>query len=72
MTWVKQGDKNTIYFHATASVQKRANWISTIEEDSQQYSTHNDKVAALHRYFCSLLETSNGMNAGFQFEKFSF
>jgi exonuclease III len=68
-TWVKQGDKNTAFFHATASVQKRANWISTIKDDSQQYNAHNDKAASLHRYFCSLLGTSNGMNADFQFEK---
>jgi hypothetical protein len=50
-------------------VQKRANWISTIKDDSQQYNVHNDKAAALHRYFCSLLGMSNGMNADFQFEK---
>jgi Reverse transcriptase (RNA-dependent DNA polymerase) len=67
--WVKQGDKNTAFFHATASMQKRTNWISTIKDDSQQHSAHNDKAAALHRYFCSLLGMSNGMNADFQFEK---
>jgi hypothetical protein len=68
-TWLKQGDRNTTYFHAVASVQKQKNWIVTIEEEGVQHTKHEDKAKVIHHYFSQLMgSTQNTASAQFRFQ----
>jgi hypothetical protein len=41
--WIKQGDKNISYFHKVVSVQKRQNYIQTLQHQGRQHSDHKGK-----------------------------
>jgi len=57
--WLKEGDKNTAYFHKQATAKKTRNNVTTITDS--QGSQHNDqesiKRAAFLHYKCLLTET---------------
>lgn len=55
--WEIHGDRNTKYFHATASNRKRANMITQIEHDGILHSDHNTKAKVFFEYFLKLMGT---------------
>lgn len=50
-----EGDENTKFFHTHASHRLRKNSIRYLEVDGVEVTSHQDKVAALLRYYASLL-----------------
>lgn len=54
--WVQAEDKNSRFFHAVASVQRKNNWIHTLQDEGQDYVKHHEK-ARVFQYFCSLMGT---------------
>jgi hypothetical protein len=61
--WIHQGNRNTTYFHAVASTQKRKNWIASLEHEDRQCMTHEDKAKLLHRYFPDLMGSTQNTSA---------
>jgi hypothetical protein len=52
--WVKEGDKNSSYFHTVATIQKRQNVIQSLKlnQEENEYNYHKGKA---ERYFINSL-----------------
>ena len=48
---IKEGDCNTMFFHANANHRHRANQIKLIEVDGQAVIAHDAKMTALTTHF---------------------
>lgn len=47
--WLEEGDSNSKFFHATASIKKKKNHIATLKtDDGREISKHDE--------FCNLLK----------------
>lgn len=58
--WLKNGDKNTKFFHANVTQRRRANQIVRIEnEDGALCSTPEEITNAFTDYFQKILSTTN-------------
>ena len=58
--WLKQGDKNTKFFHSKASSRKRKNKIWGIENDQGNWTEDDEEVEKqICGYFTNLFSTSN-------------
>ncbi|KAJ4748165.1 RNA-directed DNA polymerase (reverse transcriptase)-related family protein [Rhynchospora pubera] len=53
--WKLHGDKNTTYFHARASSNKRKNFIQKIAYNGDFVSDQKSKGRAFHNFFCQLI-----------------
>ena len=42
--WLKWGDKNTKFFHATASQRRRKNWIMELQNPSGEWQEDKDGI----------------------------
>ncbi|KAK9195743.1 hypothetical protein WN943_003868 [Citrus x changshan-huyou] len=45
--WLREGDQNTRYFHASASARKRQNSLGNLRNDQGEWCTNSDEVDAL-------------------------
>jgi hypothetical protein len=53
--WIREGDKNIIYFNTIATIQKRQNIIHTLKDSQGKHTDHNTKAKVLFHYFCDLM-----------------
>jgi hypothetical protein len=65
-TWIKDGDKNTRFFHEIATNQKRANWIASLQEE-EYYTDHQSTAHILFKHFCELMGKCTPSNVNFDF-----
>ncbi|CAN0825290.1 LINE-1 retrotransposable element ORF2 protein [Linum grandiflorum] len=52
--WLKNGDKNTSFFHRCANARRRQNWVERIKISGQIFSGHVDISKAVADHFCGL------------------
>jgi len=58
--WLKEGDRNTKFFHAKASARKKKNRISGLEDENGKWIEEDDKVEQLIcDYFTHIFTTTN-------------
>jgi hypothetical protein len=64
----QRGDKNTLYFHMVAIVQKRQNTIHMLKDQHGEHTKHEKKAAILFNYFKNLIgmEETTGRHFNFQ------
>ncbi|XP_074318889.1 uncharacterized protein LOC141655723 [Silene latifolia] len=61
--WLKDGDRNTKFFHTRAGERKRKNTIHKLVDDNGQIHTGEEEIAGVAMaYFQSLFESSNPRN----------
>lgn len=57
--WLKNGDKNTKFFHQKASQRKSGNWIDSIYDDhGERVSEEDDIENVFTNYFVDLFTSS--------------
>ncbi|KAJ1418141.1 Zinc knuckle CX2CX4HX4C [Sesbania bispinosa] len=57
--WLKEGDKNTRFFHNKASQRKKTNWVDDIKDDNGvEYSEESDIARVMTDFFLNLFSTS--------------
>ncbi|XVE53745.1 hypothetical protein DITRI_Ditri03aG0027400 [Diplodiscus trichospermus] len=57
--WLREGDRNSRYFHNSASVRKKNNIIKGVRDDSGFWVTGNEIVGIFEKYFSNLFTSSN-------------
>jgi hypothetical protein len=61
--WLKNGDKNTKFFHGKANQRKKSNQIKKIkDEEGMWWSGHDNVEKAFLHYFSDLFSTSSPTN----------
>jgi hypothetical protein len=55
ITWLKEGDADTRFFHLKANARRRKNHIHTLQSDTTVHTTHDEKSELLHSHFSSIL-----------------
>lgn len=61
--WIKHGDKNTKFFHGTATQRKRRNFIKGLKDNVGVWQTDGGRVSKmLIDYYTSLFASSNHQN----------
>jgi hypothetical protein len=64
ISWLKEGDDNTKFFHMQARHQKRKNFIVRLESKEGIYTNHEDKTKVIDDFYENLLGTSyNGKHS---------
>ena len=63
--WLKDGDKNTRFFHSKASQRRRKNYINGLFDDSGSWTTHPTRISATVLNFYQQLFTSSN-SSGFE------
>ncbi|CAM8892645.1 unnamed protein product [Rhodiola kirilowii] len=59
--WLKEGDRNTSYFHAKATRRKKANTISRLQNEVGEWATDEKQMGDLIKsYFSNIFSTSKG------------
>ncbi|KAL4348556.1 hypothetical protein GQ457_17G007420 [Hibiscus cannabinus] len=59
LRWFKEGDKNTRFFHLTASRRRNANFIAAIESENGEIVDHKQIESAFVKYFKDSFNGSN-------------
>jgi ribonuclease HI len=61
--WLKQGDRNTKYFHACANSRRKKNWIEKIQDERGELWEESDGIGgAFVNYFEGLFTASRGVD----------
>ncbi|KAK0588895.1 hypothetical protein LWI29_006742 [Acer saccharum] len=59
VSWMKEGDRNTRFFHAKASARKKRNFLSGLRDDSGVFQTEESVMEGIiSEYFSSLFASS--------------
>lgn len=58
ITWLKDGDRNTSYFHNKASVRRKKNHIQRIKDDAGNWQEAGNRDNVLIDYFTNLFSSS--------------
>ncbi|KAM0833506.1 hypothetical protein ACQ4PT_064219 [Festuca glaucescens] len=58
VTWLREGDANTRFFHAKMNARRRKNHIQVLHSDSGIHSSHEEKEEALRCHLTSILGSS--------------
>jgi hypothetical protein len=62
---LREGDSNTKFFHARASMRQRKNTIAALSVDGRDLVSHEDKSAALADYFTTIIGTADSTRWNF-------
>ncbi|CAN6236003.1 unnamed protein product [Urochloa humidicola] len=65
---VREGDSNTLFFHAQATQRMRRNHVRGIEVDGEVITSHDGKVAALTNHYKNILGTTGHNSWGFDLD----
>jgi hypothetical protein len=57
ITWLKEGDANTGFFHSQAWYRKRKIFIAKFEDDGTTVTSHEDKAQVLLNFFSNLISS---------------
>ncbi|XP_020262570.1 uncharacterized protein LOC109838550 [Asparagus officinalis] len=60
--WLKEGDANTSFFHRTASVHKKSNYIVSINHLGSEIYEQEEISKAFHDYYSNLFGQANNSN----------
>ncbi len=63
--WLREGDRNTKFFHAVANGRRRNNEVGTIADDGRSYHSEEDKRSYFHRKFKALFAPEDTGPANF-------
>lgn len=58
VSWLKEGDANTRFFHQHAAYRRRKNFIQQIAADGQLGTSQPEKERLVHEFFAGILGTS--------------
>lgn len=58
-TWLKEGDRNTSYFHNALKIHNRRNFINSVKTPFGVVETVEEVKKAVHDHFASFLKESN-------------
>ena len=61
--WLKEGDMNSRFFHATASARKRKNSLARLRNSQGQWSSNQDEIDGMIVDFFSLLYETEGCSS---------
>ncbi|KAM0898894.1 hypothetical protein ACQ4PT_021649 [Festuca glaucescens] len=59
VTWIRQGDANTRFFHLRANRRRRKNHIPSLEDPNGEVNTHDGKAKILLDHFKELMGTAS-------------
>jgi hypothetical protein len=65
VTWLREGDANTRYFHIKMNSRRRKNYVHTLTTDQGILTAHEEKEAAFHRHFSRVLGTAEAPSLSF-------
>jgi hypothetical protein len=55
ISWIKEGDANSEFFHMHARYRKRKNFVAKLVSGSDTYTDHDEKAKAMDGFYCKLL-----------------
>ncbi|XP_012842431.1 PREDICTED: uncharacterized protein LOC105962665 [Erythranthe guttata] len=57
--WMKEGDRNTGFFHAKATIRKRNNWVHRIKNDLGEWTDNKAEIEqVIANYFSSIFQST--------------
>jgi hypothetical protein len=62
ITWIKEGDANTKFFHIHARHRKRKNFVAKLIEGDHILTEHGEKAAAVDQFYNNLIGQSGHRN----------
>lgn len=61
--WLKEGDRNTSYFHASVAARRRKNRISSLQKSNGQWCINNSEVESeINQYFSTIFSSNPNGN----------
>jgi hypothetical protein len=68
VTWLRDGDANTRFFHLKMNARRRKNHIHLLQTDNAVVTSHDDKAATLLEHFMASLGTASPRSASIAWE----
>lgn len=68
ITWIKEGDSNSKFFHIRANGRRRKNHISMLCSNSDEIFEHDGKAGLLRSHFVALMGTSSPREVSLDFQ----
>jgi hypothetical protein len=66
--WIREGDKNTSFFHMVATIQKRQNTVYMLRDQYEEHTSHGEKATILFQYFVNLIGLEDNSERQFDFQ----